>query len=321
MKRINEFTVITIIAVTLSLLFYGCGSTVNENELQTFSDTSNTHNAYDSDNGTKLSDECDFLLSIGIDDLGNTYELVANTAETFDDTNKIGVIKNNEWYMEPTNDCPFIDENGRIMGVIAGYDQHDYYIYDGTDCEYVYIGNDCFAYSEGLIDCNILWNTRTKASHSFRFGEYSTKYVLNIVVKNDGENDYLQNNLDSEYVLFLDDKGYEWEYKLLDTNTMTFDSEFTDIGYDKYGVYPYSEDLFFAETENGQFGFFDKSGNLIIDFAEYSDSFNLGTPTPRYFQNGTFKFNYPNSAGVFFEITMDKQGNIISEVSEMETKD
>lgn len=101
---------------------------------------------------------------------------------------------------------------------------------------------------------------------------------------------------------------------------MTFDSEFTDIGYDKYGVYPYSEDLLLATTENNQFGFFDKNGNLIIDLEKYTDKFNQAV-TSGYFSNGTFKINYPNSAGVFFEITMDKQGNIISEVSEMETKD
>ena len=307
------------IAVVFALLC-GCSAAANESEALEQAtggenESSNQSDSYESGAEAKLSDECDFVLAVGIDNAGNKYELVANTAQTFEGTNKIGVIKNNEWFVELSSDCPFIDESGEILGVTPGYDSHDYYVNEDGVCGYIYIGNNCFGYSEGyLFDCNVLWNAKTKAVHSYPAGKYSTSYILSTVAKNDGENDFSQNGVDEEYVLFHDTDTY----KLLNTTTMTFDSSFKDIGYST--VNPYSEGLLFATTKDDKFGFFDKSGNLKIDFEKYSEKFNLGSPTPRYFQNGTFKFNYPNSSGIFFEITIDKNGNVISEVSEMETK-
>ena len=81
----------------------------------------------------KLSRECDEVLATGTNSNGDYYEVVANKVEDYTGLSVyVGVIKNNEWLLEPTKDMPFVSEENTFNsnGPEAG--------------EITYVGNDCF---------------------------------------------------------------------------------------------------------------------------------------------------------------------------------
>ena len=87
-------------------------------------------------------------------------------------------------------------------------------------------------------------------------------------------------------------------------------------------VKQYSEGLFYAERsipdENGnieELGFYDINGNLVLDFTEfYNKYFRIYEP-PERFIDGKTSFRVENESGKKFEITIDKQGNVLSETA------
>lgn len=79
----------------------------------------------------------------------------------------------------------------------------------------------------------------------------------------------------------------------------------------------YAEGLFYANTEKSKPGFFDITGNLVIDLAEYevgripySDEMGINAP---YFENGQATILISNNAGSVFRGIIDKTGALVGE--------
>ena len=78
--------------------------------------------------------------------------------------------------------------------------------------------------------------------------------------------------------------------------------------------------MFFAYREkNGdsnsiESGFYDVNGNLVIDFSKFEDKYDIKT-YPERFIDGKTSFIVINASGKEFEITIDKQGNVLSETA------
>ena len=111
-KRINM--VITVVLSLVFVLMVCSCSSKSTNDYSSDSDWVAEQNENNMDE-QQLSDECDKVLAEGYDQKNNHYQLVANETEDYDGTQiTMGVIKNNKWLVEMTEDFPFINEQGLI---------------------------------------------------------------------------------------------------------------------------------------------------------------------------------------------------------------
>lgn len=263
----------------------------------------------------KLSDDCSAILSEGISDNGDVYELVANETEDYTGTEiEIGVIKNNEWLIEPTTTCPLLNENGFI---INNYSVSQYL--DEHTNSIKYIGNGCFYCREYMYlddDSHIIWNVNTNKMYTTTKGT--------IVLYDDFINDEGK---------FIFEARYKGRAFVVDTNTMTETNlkdpistaarEYKD-GYVEYT--PYSEGLYcitkyegiytsgFNRFEEGIVGFYDLAGNLIIDMSEYAIVSNnvMDENLNNFsFKDGKCSLKVKNDQGSYYMITIDKAGEVL----------
>lgn len=305
--EINKVNLIFIMIILFSFIVCSCSRDMNNTNI---SDIEQTEPNVKANNVSSFqrSDECDYVLSKGIDSEGNVIELVANKSKSFDENNKIGVIKGNEWIYELNSDNPFIDSNGQIMG-IKNSAEHNNYQYEVNKENYIYLGNNCFMLKS--FDNTIFWNFVTNSSLVLDSRDYNFELCLRI--ENDGNYDYMINKVDSDKILCI----CSAKYKLIDTNTMTFITDFQD--YDYRLCSPFSEGLFLAQKGDdiSTLGFYNENGTKIIDFSKY-ENFRQGAITSDevFFKNGKCTFCCSNKNGVFFKITIDNKGNIISEIQQ-----
>lgn len=228
----------------------------------------------------RLSASCDYVLASGTSDNGDFYELVANDSKSYDGKAAVGVIKNNKWLVEMTSDNPFIGEDGGLIADKAKFGKNSWFYY--YDYNYIY---------------DILWNPETNAV--YKSSEHDNKRP--VMIWNEDEQCY---DLREGFILVEGEYGGADE--LIDLSTMK-----TIATYEFYDVYPYSEGLFCAETSTGNgtsYGFYDKSGNLVIDLNKY----NISGGALR-FTDGKCTFKARNDSGKKFEITIDKTGKVLSE--------
>lgn len=266
----------------------------------------------------KLSDECDYMLASGFGTDGNFYELVANESEDYTGTKiEFGVIKNDSWSIPLTTDCPFIGDDGLVMGKSVAYVQ---------ECDYKafnYIGNGCFSL--------VSWPHNgyvTKAIWNGDNGKFFTDedcVICNTNIYNK-HRDYGQYNNFHESV--ADNDGIvivkkDWMIKYLDTSTM----QLTDIMSDNevVNVNPYSEGLFASYSNGGEStknGFYNINGEKVIDLSDYL----ICTPDqdflfeskygakPLVFNNGYCHMDIRNDQGTKYRITIDKEGNVVESI-------
>lgn len=237
----------------------------------------------------QLSASCDYILGQATDSKGNLLELVANDGQGYDGKRTIGLIKNNEWLVKMTSDSPFksIDVNGT----------------------YKLVKDNCFLYYNpyNFDNSSTLWNFENGKTYKMegtkedKWGRLDEKIAIISEIDRSTLSDYLI-------------------VEILNTDTMTIINEldqncFTSVG-------EFSEDLFFSigyfDDKDGDgekdkiSGYRDINGNLVIDLSRYN--FNYASDT-QPFSDGKATFKTRNEYGKKFEITIDKQGNVLSETA------
>jgi len=273
--------------------------TSDETEYIYYKEGADNFDSFDEEENTQynnaLVDECDYLLAEGTNTTGDHYQLVANESQSYDSTQSIGLIKNNEWLIEMTNDSPIIDEDGTVYYFFNFKSDYDKYIspdwnWNTYPTTYRLVSNNCF-----LLNGYMLWNFETGKTHMLT-GDYRSGYIFS------------EDVTDESYVMLKivsENTHNEVTYKILDINNMIVIKEFEEGCFYYAGVF--SEDLFYAVAYDGDTGFYDKSGNQIIDLSKYNVT-EGGT-----FSDGKATIIAENDTGKEFEITIDKQGNVISE--------
>lgn len=245
----------------------------------------------------KLSDECDYILATGTSSAGDIFELVANESHTYDSRQSVGLIKNNEWLINMTSESPIIDEKtGSIYYFSSFKDEYEMY---GQNIQQLYelVTDNCF-----LLNNYILWNFETGKTYKTYTSNNNERFILNV-------------NVTDESKVIINEKNSN-SFKLLDTNSMAIVKEF-DNNQISDRVEPFAEGMFFANGYTNDLdgdgyndevsGFYDENGNLVIDLSQYNVTYG------GVFSEGTATIKAENNTGKSFEITIDKNGNVISE--------
>lgn len=276
-----------------------------------------------------LSDSCDFVLCQGTDTSGNTYELVANQTESslgYEIT--VGVIKNNDWLYTMSPDFPFLGEDGlfHVSVSMAGDSgtslaqvneviQNIYFVDSGAFLMDSYKETDSWVSTYDhyniIFSCSSLKSYTVNCKESTLLYQYSEATFSNGQVESYGRI-YTESG---KIVLYaetsgtssgwLEDQVFDWH--TLNAQTLNLETIATGVE----GVRPesiLSEGLIFASDQC----FYNTSGQKVIDLSEYNiDMWYNGNI---YFEGGTCTFTAENSLGTEFLITIDKSGNILSEV-------
>lgn len=315
------------LALLIGIVFVSTGQPNANNSSPNYGAYPNGENVYTS----PLSDSCDYVLCQGTDTSGNTYELVANQTESslgYEIT--VGVIKNNEWLYPMSADFPFLWEDGLFhvtapMGRDSGSDLSHY----GTIAQAIYfVDSGAF-----LMDS---YNTKTATGlnlYDHTYVIFSCETLKSCVIDTD-EYVFLYNGTGTkfyddrvEYGRITTDAGkfilhketaesnrrsgnpqdhiYDWD--LLDFNTL----DISPIAKNIVGIYPksiLSEGLVFSSDRC----FYNTKLQKIIDLSAYTIDTSAGNNL--YFESGTCTFTAENSLGTEFLITIDKSGNILSEI-------
>lgn len=257
---------------------------------------------------TKLSSMCDIILASGTSETGDYYELVAVEQEDYTGTKiTVGVIKNNQWLIELTNDSPVLDENGLIGGVHSVTDLVKNKL--SIIPQFKYIGNHCFyinIHQWNNYAFALVWNVENNVYYKLN-GD-------NLIFK-DG---FVNNN---EYFIIQD--PYSKDGFLLDTNQMTVQKlnnpvqemidddksgHVSSVNYTPYseGLYAITDYYTWGEHQNYE-GFYDIDGNRVIDLSQYKFANNDFA-----FKNGVCEMVIINDQNSYYKITIDKTGNVIN---------
>jgi len=265
----------------------------------------------------QLSDDCDFILSSGTDTSGNFYELVANQTESATGFRiEVGVIKNNEWIYPLSPDFPFLNSKGlfpvendslslsnpnRVINNIYFVDNGGFMLestrsYPRTvryffDCDSLQMISDEFTGQRNLL--YRYSNTKYK-----NYGDYGVETFGKIYTDNGR----------LCIVDWFDSRSSRYGYviEILDLNEQSWTTIASEV--DSHAYSALSEGLMFSSDDNA---FYDTNWNKVIDLSEYNiDYFD----SRLYFTDGTCTFVAKNDIGTKFDVTIDKSGNIISEV-------
>lgn len=305
------------LVVCIAIIFPGCHKKTTTSEVSTdeeaiVDDISSEELEEDMNS---LADTCDYIIGEGSDPDGDTYQLVVNKEESLEDvTIKAGVIKNNEWLVEPSEDLPFIDKvhstliNSRAFSIdsMIKFDMlHCYYVQNGcfvTD-DFIYNGETNKVYMIGDIDEYTHKEIDSYEMYYFRDGIFS-----NI-------------NQEVKIVITVYESGNK-TFEILDLSEM----KATAVDLSKYNlgdifnediiVCPMTDGVFYANIKgkNAEINaFIDESGNKVVDFNEKSYSPIDSTDNYMYFLNGKSTFEARNSSGTEYRVTIDKNGNILEE--------
>ena len=249
----------------------------------------------------QLSASCDYILAQATDSKGNYIELVANDSKTYDGSQSIGLIKNNKWVIEMTDDSPLIKDSGVIFGF-------NFYKYGAS--AFKLISDNCFKIIENNEEGSLFWNYETGKI-------YKMPDTFDGIVKDSLRNSD-SNSLGEELILIREYDKWNSIYKIFSTKTMSIVKSFPPSYFNTNSIKEISDGLFFAEQKtdgNSKVsGFYDVNGNLVIDFSKFEDKYDIKT-YPERFIDGKTSFIVINASGKEFEITIDKQGNVLSETA------
>lgn len=237
----------------------------------------------------KLSDSCDMILCTGYDG-DDYYELVANQIDGYPDSSfEFGVLKNNEWLVEMSSVCPFINENGWWYGAK----------YSNTPGEFQYMKNGSFYYNHDDGWSEIIYKPETNISFKVSGIVSFSRYKSDV-----GTIDYSKLiNENGEALTRLDDGHFTFSYLNLNTGeSRPIPLDLTMVNNNQY-IGLLSDGVFYAHassnfTGTDYSGFFDLNGNQIIDLTEYHCT-DLGD---YMFHNGQYTLTCKNNSGVEFDI-------------------
>lgn len=302
--------------VVIISVFVACSkndTNISENLTTTTTSTTSTTTTTETITETtiqqlKISSNCDKVLASGYDKDGNEYELVANETEDYSGIKvEIGVIKNNEWLTNLTNNFPFIGEYGCLKAykpdnAITGS------IYDAEFANFYYVGNGCFYYDETIYNCETKKTSDEVLKNLPYYYFCLTTGGDDCIVNNDGK------------ILFESESNLY----CLDTTTMKYNCILEDVY--GYKVFALSEGLFacvdYYSSPSDRNGFYNQNGKKIISLTEFDmgDSYNCfsisgSQDMPRLvFEEGKCTFKVTNQTGTEYEITIDKQGEILNQI-------
>ena len=278
-----------------------------------------------------LSDSCDYILCEGTDRQGNTYELVANQTESAMDFEiTVGVIKNNQWLYPMSKDFPFLWEDGLFhvsapMGGESGGNLLDHYNSIAGEIYFVDTGaflmhsvNTRSATGLDLYDESaIIFSCQSLQSYTVNLEETSIKYRYRKPQFSSGVlTDYGSIFTDDGRIIlyeetsgtrsgWLEDQVYDWY--ALDMGTLELDL----IAADVHGIHPesiLSEGLIFATDKF----FYNTNGQKVIDLSQYN--IDMWYDGDIYFEGDICSFTAKNPLGTEYLITIDKSGNVLSEI-------
>lgn len=254
----------------------------------------------------QLSASCDYILAQATDSKGNLLELVANDSKTYDGSQSIGLIKNNKWIIEMTDDSPLIKDSG----VIFGFNWYKNYS-SGHENAFKFISDSCMKFTE-YEEGSLFWNYETGKT-------YKMADTFEDIVKDSLRNSD-SNSLSEELILIREYYKGDYTFRIFNTRTMSIVKSFPQNYFIVNSIKEISDGLFFAyreknrDSNSSESGFYDVNGNLVIDFNKFEDKYNIKTH-PERFIDGKTSFRVENESGKKFEITIDKQGNVLSETA------
>lgn len=278
---------------------------------------------------TPLCDTCDYTLCRGTDVSGNIYELVANQTESalgYEIT--VGVIKNNAWIYPLSADFPFLGEDGLFHVGGPGSGKSGISLeHVGTIIRSVYFIDsgafllDCYTETDSLLSTSdhikIIFSCDSLKSYTVNCKEATILYRYSKATFSNGsvtsygrissENGtlILYSETSGTSSGWLENQVFDW-YAL---NVQTLEVE--TLAANVEGIRPesaLSEGLIFASDQC----FYNTSVQKVIDLSAYDiDMWYTGDI---FFEGGTCTFTAENALGTEFLITIDKSGNIISEI-------
>lgn len=304
-------------ALTLSLA--ACGG-------DTTSDVSGTSGANVSGSSETPSDDANSSQEVTVpnngewDEIlcsGDGYHLVKKEVDAYDGYKfMLGVVDDDgEWVQELTDIGTFVEE---VRFRAEGSSE----ILRDSSC-YTYLGEGTFLASPGI-------SVYTKDGE-YRVGPWENIVSYSPTGRADVEigecilwnvtNNFQASTRASKISVFQD--GYLF-YSQADKlgrstpwalNTNGEATELPCICLDSFTIY--SEGLLFAYSEQYQPGFYDISGNRVIDLSEYdiktgSYMEDLGALVP-YFENGKATIRFANNAGSIFQVDIDQTGAFLGE--------
>lgn len=346
----KKITIIAIVVVGLFLIgtiIYGFvdirnksdnnENTIDPNKVEYLEQQSDVTLVETTSEAIKLSETCDKILATGTNKNGDFYELVANQEETYDNVNiKIGVIKNNEWLLEPTSNMPFIDEEtGLIKAGNSTFGIDDIKIenseIDNLYGTFKYVADGCFCICKGIqknlsvsgaSQCTTIFNAENKKTY-YNNGEPYLSY--------DEESNFVLVDLDKEakhgnHLLIqhrysiggLPFEEFRSDFFVLDTNTMKTKmivegTEYNIVAPVGDGLFAVGDSLYSDTIGNAIMYFYDLEGNKVIDLTSYNDG-EVYSAGSSHFVDKTFTFWVENDAGTKFQVTIDTKGKVISSV-------
>lgn len=231
-----------------------------------------------SETDNSLAVTCDEILAEGTNDRGDTYQLVLNYADNVNESETVGVIKNNQWLIDmsenPISEVPIDKFLGRFVQefVLSNSFQIGEYIWNVET-------NKVYSLGDGL-------------SALLRYTDYSKDPYNPVSATIINENKFV-------VCVRQNDENI---YYLVNEETMQVEKKLsTDF---EFG--PYSEGLMYGENSGGEHGFYDESGNQIINLEKYY----VGND-PVFINGQSIIYTYSDS-GAVQHITIDKSGNILS---------
>lgn len=243
----------------------------------------------------KISDSCDIILCTGSSDDGY-IELVSNRIDGYpNSTYEFGVIKDNEWLIPMSPNCPFINENGWWKGAES----------TNQPGEFKYLDKSCFYYQPEDIHTGIIYNP-----------------VTNVIFENLNSihTNFTDNSEFIGTISYRSSSGWSGEFRyfnMLTGDTHIIEGYFKEV-FSPEKVMDISDGLFYASgktTDRKNFeyipyrGFFDLQGNMVLDLSGYS----ILDYHDYKFVNGEYTITCRNNSDVNYDITFDTSGNIIKQ--------
>lgn len=266
---------------------------------------------------SSIGKQCDYVLGEGRDG-EDYYQLVANEEEDYDGVKiEVGVIKNNEWLLQPTSKMPLVDKDKTLYGSdIAGLDD----VPDGI----YYMGFGCFLYrarTKGYSSTyeEIIYNVNNQKYYEHK-GRNDNEIIvssprpLNYTTPVDFEENW---EIKSENII-VDTIDYEDKsvYKILNLSTMnTREIDFRIPDEIKSGdqfrtVHPISRGIFAIAGEHRGCAFYNITGKLLFTIS-YEKIPREYLYDPIIFKGKYCTFTVENNKGTLFDITVNKKGKVI----------
>ena len=314
----RKCVIVILVLACLVTVCSGCGFTENRH---------NSYRSTGSNDQTRLSDSCGYLLCSGTSVSGDYYELVANQEETSQGFNiTVGVIKNNTWQYPLSADFPFLGDDGlfHISVSLAGESGTSlaeankvigsiYFI----DCgAFLMDGSRAVNSLLGYENFKVIFQCETKKSFEVNCEDTSLLYLKSEPTFYNGQveryghittesgNLVMYTDVSDTASADLELRTYDWS--LLNVNTLTE----TPIANGVVGCHPVSvlsEGLFFATDKC----FYDMNCKKVIDLSSYD--IDMWYNDDIWFESGECTFIAENELGTEFFVTIDKQGNVLAE--------